>query len=231
MNGHAIAAWAHNGWLQLQDLTTQKGIEVNLRAESVMDYDGRIYYKADDSIFELEFTKLNGSFAVVPRTAANAMAKATRMFDGVAIHDMLGTWYASLFPQPKSSYQIRLRELEGYRIVDAKYDNHVLMVVGVKRGVYDRFIFLLHSGYQDYTLRVDKDIVYAGLNFIVLENGVCAHICEDEKLELFVNNHMVPGVKIIHDKALSCDMRLFKRGTDVVFAEGATLYKLSTRKR
>ena len=223
---HVVAAWLHNGWLQLRDLTVFKELKLELRCEQIMAYDGRVYCKSGEQILELEF--IGGMPSARP--TATAMLRATQMFSGVALHNMLGGWYAGIFPKAHASYQIRLKELDGYRIVDAKYDRRVLMVVGMKKGKYDKFIFRIQPDYQGRTVRTEKDVAYTGLNFVVLENGVCAHINDEEQLELFVNNPIVQDVKIVEDPVLSHDMQLLRRGTDVLFARGRDLYKLSTRK-
>jgi len=68
------------------------------------------------------------------------------------------------------------------------------------------------------------------LNFVVLETGVCAHIDEEERLELFANKPSSAQVKVVDDPVLTSAMKLHKSGPNVLFSQGNKLYKLSTRK-
>ena len=74
------------------------------------------------------------------------------MYDGVAIQNMLGTWYAAIFPNTMASFLIRLDELQGYRIIDAKFMDKILVVIGEKNGKYDRFILAADSMFSKFSL-------------------------------------------------------------------------------
>jgi hypothetical protein len=226
-----VIADNHNGWLELRDLLLNKPIELNMKSDAIMSYDGRIYFKSSDNIYEVSFlTMPDGSAKASARQVANVMPRATKLFDGVAIQDMLGAWYASIFPFSGRSYQFHLKELDGWKLVDAKFDNGILMIVGIKNGSYCRWTLTLQSDFSGYVCRETKDITYAGLNFVVLENGICAHIDEEERLELFANRISSTQTKVVDDPVLTSAMKLYKRGTSVLFSQGNKLYKLSTRK-
>lgn len=227
---HTLAAWVVGGWLRVYDLTARQAFPVEHRAEGVLSYGGTLYVKHGAVIHHLTYLS-NGKGGFLSLTpVSTAMEKATTLFDGVAFQNMLGAWWGSIFPFPGACYALHLKELRGYRIVDARYDNRILMVVGVKEGQYDRFVFTIHPDYQGYGVRSVNDIAYAGLNFVTLENGICAHITEEDKLELFSNSPKATGAKVVEDAALSNALRLHKHGTTVLFARDDTLYKLSTRK-
>ena len=80
---------------------------------------------------------------------------------------------------------MRLRELEGYRVIDARMEGRVLMAVGEKQGRYDYFVFRFDRDWSSYDARVLSDVTYTGLNFTVLDSGICVHMNPSEKLELF----------------------------------------------
>jgi len=227
-----VVAESRNGWFDLRDLLLNKPIDLNMRAEAVMSHDGRIYFKSGDHVHEVSFLEMpDGSAKASARQVASVMPSATRLFDGVAVQDMLGAWYASVFLLPGRSHQLHLKELDGWKLLDAKYDNGVLMAVGAKGGKYDRWVFVLQADFSGYVCREHlKDIAYTGLNFVVLETGVCAHIDEQERLELFANKPAATQAKVVDDPVLTSAMKLHKCGPNVLFAQGQKLYKLSTRK-
>ena len=227
-NGHVVAAWT-GGPLRLYDLADDKYIPTQLSVEAVMSYDGRIYCKGGESVCEVQFTETGTRILPTLQPVANAMARATWLYEGVAVSDMLGAWYASIFPAPGQSYQVHLKELDGHKVVDAKYDGGVLMVIGVEGGRYDKFVFVLESDYQHYQLRRIEDVGHGGISFVVLETGVCAHIVEDGKLELFAVAHPA-RIQIVEDPIIRSDMPLFRRGAEVLAGHGTGLFRLSTRK-
>lgn len=227
-----VVADIAGGWLELRDLLLNKPIDLKMRADAVMSHDGRIYFKSGDHVYEVSFMEMpDGSTRASAKQVANVMPSATRMFDGVVVQDMLGAWYASVFPLPGRSHQFHLKELDGLKMVDAKYDNGILMVVGAKGGKYDRWVFVVNPDFSGYACREHlKDISYTGLNFVVLETGVCAHIDEEERLALFSNKPGATQAKVVDDPTLTSAMKLYKCGTNVLFAQGGKLYRLSTRK-
>jgi hypothetical protein len=124
---------------------------------------------------------------------------------------------------------MRIKELEAYKIVDARFENRVLMVVGTlkaKAGGYDRLTFVFDEDYNTYKVTgTVKDITPAGLNFICLDSGTCVHLTEEEKLEVW--NLTAPGkVKVVEDKMLGNDMRLIKYGGRVGFLRGDKVFSM-----
>ena len=155
------------------------------------------------------------------------MQNSTRLYQGCAIQSLLGDAWVSLFPQAGFHYQVAVPELKGHKIVQAKYDNQVLMVLATKNGQYHRFVFRFDpSNYKDYDVRTVKDVTATDLNFITLDTGVCVCLNEEEQLELFSNRRGSKSVKTIEDPALGGDMRLVKDGARVLFFRGNKLYSL-----
>ena len=77
-----------------------------------------------------------------------------------------------------------------------------------------------------YDVRVEQDVTPAGLNFTVLDSGVCVTLTENDQLELFSVRRGSTQVKIIDDQMLGGDMTLGRRGGQVVFSRGSKLYSM-----
>ena len=227
---HIVTATIKQGKLKLYDAQKRSEIPCILVGDDVMSYNGRIYLKNGLTLLEVSFIELGGNIQVSSRLVANVMEKSTHLFDGVVLQDLLGKWFVSVFPTSGSSYQVGIDEIDGYKIVDAKFDNNVLMIIGVKKGKYDRFVIRFSSSFTSYDVRIVKDIVYSGLNFVVLENGVSTCITEEEKLELFLNKKDSSQIKVVEDNVISGDMKLLKKGTNVMFSRGNKIYNLKMKK-
>jgi len=201
----------------------------NIKADDIMSYKGRVYIKNKDMVSEIKFVEIGNEIHAVPGHVGNVMESATKFYDGVVIQNVLGSFMASVFPLPGIHYQIQCPEFKGYQVIDAKYMDNVLMVIGSKKGKYDKFILKFDDKFSSYTLRKIEDISYVGINFTVLENGIVVHINENEEIEVFSNKKESNTLKAIDNKVVSGDMRLFNDGVRVIFAKGKKLYSLKMK--
>lgn len=228
----SACAWKRN--LKLFNATSRENIDLPIHADAVMAYGNRLYVKSATHILEIQFNNesVGGKDIVASTiTVANVLDKATVMYDGVVIQNLLGAKWISIFPESGSHLQIRMPELDDYKILDAKYDDGVLMIVGsTKAGLYDKMIFRFDDS-STYDIRVLKDISPSGLNFVVLDNGICVHLNEEENIEIFSRKKDSAGLNIIDDPEISSDMKLFKMGTKVLAAKAEKLYSLTMKKR
>jgi hypothetical protein len=124
---------------------------------------------------------------------------------------------------------VQCPEFKGYQIIDAKYDNNVLIVIGSRKGKYDKFILKFDEKFSTYSLRKVDDISYSGINFAVLENGIVVHINDNEEVEIFSNKKDANTVKVVDSPVISGDMRLFSDGVRVVFSKGKKMYRLKMK--
>lgn len=196
---------------------------------SVMAHHGRLYAKAGATIVELTLHEAMGNISVRPNIVANVLEHASHLYSGVALTSMLGASYASIFPEAGSHRQVRVRELDGLKVVDAKYDgaNHhgVLQVVAGKGGSYARLTFVVDEAAESAQLvaRVD-DITPAGLNFVCLESGVCVEITEEDQLEVW--SYLHPSRPRKQVASLGNDMRLVHHKGGVGGIRGQSVYAL-----
>jgi subtilisin family serine protease len=147
--------------------------------------------------------------------------------------------YATIFPVSGQSNQVKLTELAKYQIIDAKYENGVLVVIGTKitskkslatKSKYDRFVFRMSADYHKYDFWMTEDVTYTGINFTVADHGVAVLLNEDEKLEAFSKTSGSSTTpKRFDDDALDADMKLCHRGSKILFAKGKKLYSISMK--
>jgi hypothetical protein len=224
----AVAAWEEGGELRLRDLAAGTDLPLPLRVDGIMGHEGRIYAKSGERIVEVDLTDMGGAVVASPRVAANILPHATRLFDGCALQNLLGSVFLSVFPREGASYQLRLPELDAYRLVDARHDRRVLMAMGTQGDRYDRLVFELAEDYSGYVLRaVVKDVEPAGLNFLVLDSGVCVHLTEEEKLELTAIGSAKS--KTVDSPALGNDLRLVRHAGRVGFIRGSKVYAMKMK--
>ena len=230
-NGKVVSAAVSMGKIKLRDIHRGQDLDCDILADSVMSCEGNIFGKSGDKLFQLIMMEPSGSFLTTTHLVGSISPNSTLMYDGVVFQDLLGAYYASLCPVSKTCYQIHFKELDGKRIVDAKYDSKVLIVVAFSKGKYDKFIFRINEDYNDYDCRVENDVGAATPNFIVMPGtGVVLHLNEKDELELFPNTIGSSRMKVFDDPMLTGDMRLMREGTQAMFSKGNHLYAFEVKK-
>jgi hypothetical protein len=223
---HVIAAFIDDSGLHLRDLTTDKDIESEIKAEEVAINNGQLFIKHAESIFAIDFIELPKRMLLGVRAIANVMMRATRMFDGLAIQNLLGANYASILLSSGESYQVRLPELDSVKILDAKLERNILIVAVAIDGRYDKLVYRFSERFSSYEVRLIRDVSTTSIDFTVLDSGVVLHLVEDNKLEVFTYKKGSASIRVVSEPALEDDVRLFHTGTQALLARGNKLYKI-----
>lgn len=224
-----VVAKIEDGKLVLMHVMKKTPIEINTLAEEIMHIDGRIYIKQGERIMQIEFIELDNKVLATPKVVGKVLPNAVKVFDGVAIQSLLEADYVSIFAKPGACHQLKIDELKGYRVVDARYESKVLIIIAEKRGKYDRLIFRFDDTFTKYDLRKTEDISSNNINFTVLDNGMVLSMLDTDELELFRNTVGLSGVKIIADSAIDSSCRLMKYGQQAIFAKGNQLFKFNMK--
>jgi len=226
--GRSVLLNGDSGIPTLINLTDRVGVAFGLNVEEVSSYDGRLYARTTDHVHEVVLTDIGSQVIATTKPVVNVLPHATKLHSGVVVQNMLGSVFVSLLSAPGVARQVRIKELDSYKILDARFDSGVLMVVGAKKGKYDRLVFRFDLD-NSYDVRVVSDITPSGLNFVTLDSGVCVCMTEEEKLEVFKTSKGHQAMKVIEDKVLGSDMHLAKQGGTVLFSRGNKLYQMKMK--
>lgn len=222
-----IAAYLDGKDIKLHDIYNDRRIDITSHADAIMESGGRIYIKIGMNIGEIVLTEAKNIIASI-KIVAQVLDNA-KVFDGVVIQNMLGRHVASTFPESGVHYQTDLPELDKHRIIAAKYENKVLIIIGMTKVGYDRFVLRFSNDRKKYDLRKVEDISYNGLNFAVADHGVCVLMNEEEKIEAFQNARNAPQVKIMDDPVIDGNMKFFHDGSTILLAEDKKLYSITMK--
>jgi hypothetical protein len=220
----------HKKKLTFFDYMDKSSEIVEINCNDLAKAGDRFYLRNVCQVLEVEFTETTTKCLVsASHCVADVMEQASDLYEGTAIQNMLGAVYVSLFPKSKMGYQVRIPELDKYKVLEAKFEGGVLMVVGEKTGKYDRLIFRFDDNYSTYDLRKVEDVALTGLNFITLATGICAVITEDDKLEAFSSRMGSKSIKVVEDPAIGNDMRLMIVQGRAAFERDSKVYSLSMK--
>jgi len=242
----APKAWAHCGFAPksgrtvamgmasgskvpiLVNITDRTQIPFALQAEEISSYDGRLYVRTADRVHEVVLTDAGTQILASTKEVAQTLPLATRLYPGAVVQKLLGATYVSLLIRSGAAQQVQVKELDPYRIVDAKFDRGVLMVLGERKGHYDRLVLRFDEA-GGYDVRVVKGVPMGGLNFVALDSGVCVCLNEEDKLEMFSARQGSAAVKYVEDPTLSGDVQLYRQGGTVLFSRGDKVYRMKMR--
>lgn len=206
---------------------------IDINCEDTMIINNTLYIKSEGKLIEMEFKVFDGKILPSIKKVWDVAPLSSVLFSGVIFQSLLGKPYI-IIPIPSfknSQYIIKdVPELEGAQVIDMKYDNKICMIVYNKDGAYNKMILVFNDDFSKYTTRIMTNITYGPINFVTLENGVCVHIIEDEKLEVFFNKYGSTDVKLVEDKDISIEMHLTKYGKEVRFFSGNKLYSVTLKK-
>ncbi len=227
--GRPVRAALDGGHLRLWDITAGAEIPVTATGETLTATDGRLHVKSGDALREVEFLETPGRLLATLKTVGTVLEQATQLFEGVALQNLVGAWYASLLPRRGLCHQVRLAELDGFQVLEAKFQSGVLLVQAARNGQFQKFIFRFNADYTAHDTRTAPSVAAHALNFTVLTQGMCLHLTESDELELFPAKMGAAGLKVVADPVLASDCRLLSDGTQALFARAETLYRFTMR--
>jgi hypothetical protein len=103
------------------------------------------------------------------------------------------------------------------------------MVLANVSGRYDKFVIRFEEGFGKYACWTTMGVDYYSLNFAVLDTGVCAEIDENENMVLFAAKP-IGDKKVISDKDIGHDMRLFADKNTLMFCKGNKIFSIKMKK-
>ena len=124
---------------------------------------GNIYTINQDYLLENSFVKL-GKVKHLARPVATVPGPAAKLFRGLAVVDIFGQ---KLFMVPYSAgccTQIKIPELDSYRVIDAGREKCRCILIAEKDGRFERFCLTFDTHFSRYSVSVDHDIDVKELN-------------------------------------------------------------------
>lgn len=187
---------------------------------------GAIYTVAHGTMVENTFTTMGSNIGLRATVVENVSELTTKVFDGLVLQDLFGKAWLSVPYDKGRCLSKHIKEMDGFRILDAKGVKNFCVVVGEKKGKYHRFIIIFDSEYRQYTVREVPDINYDGINFTVSPGGVGVLLSNDSEVELFRDN---TNINVITDPPFDAKMKLFCAPDGVHFINGTSIFKVTMK--
>lgn len=224
LRGTAIAVGIEDGRLVLID-DTGDTIELNFNAKRVFVSGGRAYVVSDTAVAEISFNEVNGEVrATVRKVGSIADLPTTRTYPGCVIQNLLGKYLLSIFPESGKCYQHQLPELEGWQILDAKYESGAFVVCAEQHGQYKMLLYRIQENSKE-CVEICRE--HGDVNFAVTDKGIVAIMEPNGTLRICSNRPRSTNIKRVQFP--EPDMTLFSRDNKIVGALGRKLYDIILR--
>lgn len=231
----AVAFWKDGPWLKGYDVCSGEALEP-LMADAVTSSNGLVHYQRGASLMEIKFLEHADPMRMTGHLVASVAPKAVRLFPGVAIQGLLGATWASMLPKPGRCVQVRLKEIEGQRILDAQFvggqakdgRSGVLKVAVDNKGNIDVHTWHgLWAGRARFELHeVEEDVGTPDFNLVELDTGTCVSVETDGTITMFK-----PGTtkKVALQDDVLANARLFTDAGTLLVALDDGLYSAKMR--
>jgi hypothetical protein len=151
------------------------------------------------------------------------------LFRNCVFQTMMGTPVVCMNPVPGFCYQAILKELKGYRIIEAELNRNILQVVTSKNGSVHRWVFKFDAKYDKYVSIVNDitSCAFHGINFAVLDSGVVVEQWGDNDLKMYSSKPENTTEKILQNTGV---YTLYSTGTVLLGVANNCVYELSMTK-
>lgn len=195
----------------------------SIEAEDIMGYNGAIYSISNGQLVENTFERLG---KIIHRVKVVCdLSNSYKVFRGVVFQDDFMKCRVVIPFSLGMCINMPVKELNGHRIVDARYNMGICMIMSENQGKYYKSTLCFNSNHSEYQILNEEVIDYHMVNFIVLPNKLCLAV-GDEKLSLFKD---LTGTKEISDPPFDVSMRLYNDNMQVLFVDDKKLYSITMK--
>ncbi len=219
-----ILASLVNQQLQLHNLHSKTDLKLPLKAEKLLLADNHLFCVNQDKVTGIKLHELKQTCVAAPGASWHILPKAHQVLNGILYQNVLGEPYVLVPYQAQACALLPVPELQGYQVLDGKYEAGVAMLLGYRQGRYALLCLRFSENFQHYQADIMQDVEQAQVNFVALDNGVVVQLLQEGELQVLHRSQA--GRRVVKDAAIRSDMRLCKNGTQVLAYQGERLYAL-----
>jgi len=208
------------------DIQTEEKI-AETKSSSYMERDGLIFTTNKGKLIQNTFHEFKrGKIILSSETIGDIFEPAHKFFDGLVVQDILGQCWVSIPHKLNNSVNIHIKELDKHRVLEAKCDENVAVILSELNGKYYRSTVLFSFATVDYSIRIENDVSYDSVSLAQLGNGINVSVAGDSLVEVFKD---IKKIKQVPNPPITSDMELISDGTSIQFIMKNTLYSLKLK--
>jgi len=171
----------------------------------------RLYAVTNNALIEFYFTNLGAKTIVGQQMVANIFHQH-QVFDGIILQDILGTCRAAIPLEVGVCTTPHIKELDGLRIIYARYQDRFAVVIAEQAGKFNRFTLHFSKTTDTYEIRKEEDVNLEEFQMAVLDKGVCV-VSNDESIEIFKDTSTT---KLVGDSPLTGAQTMYSYKNDIM---------------
>lgn len=215
----------HDGKTEFRALNKSEPLGTST-SKGVFTRNNAIYTTSHGKLVENTFMAVGTKIVRRMMEVANISNTSSTVYDGCVIQDLLGKAFLTLPYKQGACFTKPIPHLDGYRIVDAKAEKNVIVILGEKKGQYDRFILVYDKQFSNCDVRKTEDVTYDNINFTVMDNGLCMLLSNQNEIELFFN---ASQCETMQDPPFDSTMKLFSTSDGIFFINGNSLHQVKRK--
>jgi hypothetical protein len=221
-DGELVVVTVLGDYLSFADTTLQEFGHTSSNGGRCFVKNNALYTTIAGKLIETTFVTMGKK--IIPRTVDldNVSEISSKMFDGVVVQDMLGEIFVTVPYVVGRSKTTRLPEVKGYRVLEARSEHNVVILVTEKGGEYWRFVLTFDNTWGSHTYRLTLMQSYDSICFCVKPNGVGILVSGLDEVEVFKNDK----VAIYKNPPFDSSNWLFTQNDNVYFIGHNQIYQV-----
>jgi hypothetical protein len=188
-------------------------------ADAMMWANDAVYFVNNGSLIEITFEFFGK--VIYRNKVVSTICPSYKVFPGIVVQDDFMKCHLAIPFARGLCANIHVRELDGFRVIDAKHERLTTVLVVEKGGNFYRYIVCFEENFLKYTLLVEQLSDFMALNFVSLDNGLNV-LAEDHQIVLFMGSVR----KEIKNTPVDSSKRLYHHGMNVYFVDDKKLYRI-----
>lgn len=217
-NEDPVLSYLNNGTALFSDVGQQSVWQQD--AECLMPANGCVYVVSNGSLLENAFDRLGK--LIHTTKVVSSICPSYRIFPGLVVQDDFMKCHLAIPYERGLCANVHVTDLDGHRIVDAKHEGYVTVLIAEHNGKYSKYIICYNKNFSGYSLKEEQMNSLHAVNFIALPNGLY-FIADDTKAVLFKDN---TAGKEFKDVPVNSGTPLYHEGMTVYFTEENKLYRV-----
>jgi hypothetical protein len=206
------------GKIEFHDL--KKNLVDTLSAEAMFGANDLVYSINNGELIESSFERFG---KLIHRAqVVSGICPSYKVFPGIVVQDDFMKCHLAIPYGRGLCANVLVKELNGYRIIDAKHEGPVSILVAEKGGDFWRYILFFDKNFSQYTVWKEQLNGFVAVNFSGLPNGLCL-LADEDQIVLFRDEK---NKKEMKNSPVNASTRLYHHGMDVYFVDGEKLYRI-----
>jgi hypothetical protein len=194
----------------------------SIAATKKLIIDNRIYVINDDKLMEIKFSSISGKTFVTVGNVWNVLPNSTHAFREIVYSDVLGKPYFYVPFKEGSCAILQVPELTKHKIVDAKYENGVCMLMTFENNEYHRATIKFNQDFSGYAFEIEKDVILSSINFVTLPNSIYMYYTGEG--EMVIGSRFKSEKRVFTNIKFANDISLCHNGLEVYYYSENALY-------